>query len=101
MGTVTGTFPLPVDQAASALTAAATQAGWVVDVHARHAGVLRLVKSVTAFSWGSQITVGFTPLGPTTTQTALTSTETLAITDWGRGKRAARRLLTAAGAVPD
>ena len=46
---------------------------------------LVLKKGVTLVSWGSQLTVHFVDVGPACTRLTVTTAETLAITDWGRG----------------
>jgi len=58
-------------------------------------------KGVTAFSWGSELRVTLTAASPSETSITVTHGEAFAITDWGRGKKAATRLLDAAGATAD
>jgi hypothetical protein len=48
---------------------------------------------------GSQLTVELESASPSQTRLTVSTAETWAITDWGRGKRAAHRLLDALGAT--
>jgi hypothetical protein len=58
-------------------------------------------KGVTAFSWGSDLRVTLTTGTPSDTAITVTTGEVVGITDWGRGKKAAMRLLDAAGAIAE
>lgn len=56
-------------------------------------------KGVGAFSWGSSLTVTLKSSSPSITSLAVTTTEVFAVTDWGRGKRSAKKLLEGIGAI--
>lgn len=56
-------------------------------------------KGAKLYSWGSQLTVGFSEMSPTETKVTIDTHETFAITDWGRGKRAAAAFFQALGAT--
>jgi hypothetical protein len=55
-------------------------------------------KGASAFSWGSKLTVSLAAHSPAETRLTVTTHERWAIADWGRGTRAAHRLLDALGA---
>jgi hypothetical protein len=55
-------------------------------------------KGVTPFSLGSQLAVRVEPLAKHQTRVTVMPGETLALPDWGRGRRAATRLLADLGA---
>ena len=99
MSTFHAVLDEPIQQAGDALQQAATQQGWQLDPHASGVNLLAFKKGVTAFSWGSGVKIALQP-GDTPAETRLTVTtnETFALTDWGRGKRAVERLLGAVGA---
>lgn len=50
------------------------------------------------YSWGSKLVIDFAELSPTETQITIDTHETFAVTDWGRGKKAAEEFLQALGA---
>ena len=56
------------------------------------------VKGMSLMSWGSKLVVEVQPAGPAATTLTITTKETFALFDWGRGTRTARRLITALGA---
>ena len=58
-------------------------------------------KGVTAFSWGSELRVTLTAASASSTAITVTTGEVFAITDWGRGNKAAMRLLDAVGATAE
>jgi len=60
--------------------------------------VLVFKKGAKLWSWGSQLTIRFDEKSASETELSIQPGETFAITDWGRGKRAARQLLDALGA---
>ena len=61
--------------------------------------VLVFKKGASLWSWGSQLSFELAPASPSSSRLTVTTGETFAITDWGRGKRAAQKLLTALGAT--
>ena len=99
MATVDGKLDNGLDGAAATIREVAAGLGYAVDEGAsRPPATLVLKKGVSAFSWGSQLTVALAPAGPGATDVTVTTKETFALFDWGRGKRAAGRLLDALGA---
>ena len=98
MATVQGTIAQPETGASAAIQRVAAEQGWQLSQGESGGGWIVFNKGMSAFSWGSQIRVHFQPTGPSETRLTVSTGETFAITDWGRGKRAARRLLEGAGA---
>jgi hypothetical protein len=98
MATVHGTVQLPLDDAMTATRRVAGEQGYSVAEAESGPSLLVFRKGVTAVSWGSEFHVTFEQVGPSASQITVTTSETFAITDWGRGKRASHRLLDALGA---
>jgi hypothetical protein len=98
VGTVTGTLDQPLDQAITATRGVAATQGWALAEGHGGPNVLVFKKGAKLWSWGSQITIQFEEISPSQTQLSIKPDETFAVTDWGRGKRAAHRLLDALGA---
>ncbi|MFT3851638.1 MAG: hypothetical protein QM733_02685 [Ilumatobacteraceae bacterium] len=99
MATVQGTTQHPAEQLFPVLQHAATQLKYRYDPTKSRPGVWAFVRDASLWSWGSQINVTVQPVSPTQTQLTAQTYEKMAIWDWGRGKRAATRLLNAAGAT--
>jgi hypothetical protein len=99
MSTFHAVLDQPVQQAGDALQQAAGTQGWRMDPQESGINLLVFKKGATLVSWGAALKVSLQP-GETPAQTLLTVTtsETFALTDWGRGKRAVERLLHAVGA---
>jgi hypothetical protein len=95
-----GTIELPTDQAGAAVQRWAADNGYSVDPAASGPMHVVLRKGMTAMSWGSAMTVAFQAVQPTQTVLQVTTKETMALTDWGRGKRAIQRMFEAIGAQP-
>jgi hypothetical protein len=95
--TIAGTIDLPLEQAATKLREAAGAMGYSLAEGTSSADALVLRKGISLVSWGSGLTVRLTAASPTVTSIEVTTKETFAVTDWGRGKRAAQKLLAAAG----
>ncbi|KAA1423315.1 hypothetical protein FE697_006775 [Mumia zhuanghuii] len=89
----------PPATAVQALRVAAARQGWMPDPRRTTPSAVAFRKGASALSWGSNLTVGIAP-GPSPTETLLTfmTTESFAITDWGRGRRGLQRLIEALGA---
>jgi hypothetical protein len=87
-------------EARQAVRQAATVQGWTVDERQSTPDVLVVKKGMTAFSWGSELRVALEPTDQGT-RVAVHTAESFAVTDWGRGKRAAIRLLVVLGARID
>jgi hypothetical protein len=92
------TLAKPETEASTAVQQAAASQGWVLSPPKCGGGWLVFDKGMSAFSWGAQLRVHLQPISDTATQLTVSTGETWAITDWGRGKRAAKRLFDAVGA---
>lgn len=101
MASVQGTIAQPETEASTAIQRVAGEQGYQLSAGESGGGWIVFNKGMTAFSWGSQIRVHFQQTGPAETRLTVSTGETFALTDWGRGKRAARRLLEAVGARVD
>ena len=99
--TVTGQVDEPIDQVAAELRKEAAAEDWSLAEGAGDAHTLVFRKGLTATSWGAELSVELDAETETRTKVTVRTHETWAITDWGRGSRAARRLLTAIGADID
>ncbi len=98
MGIVTGTLDQPLDQAISATRSVAATQGWALAEGHGGPNVLVFKQGAKLWSWGSQLTVRFDETSASETRLSIQPGATFAVTDWGRGKRAAHRLLDALGA---
>ncbi len=98
MADVQATLAQPEHAASTAIQQAAAQQGWALAPWARGNGWLVFNKGMSAFSWGSELRVHLQPVSATETRLTISTAQTLAVVDWGRGKRQARRLLDAVGA---
>jgi hypothetical protein len=98
MATVHGTVHLLIDEAMAETRRVAGEQGYSLAEAESGPSWLVFKKGVTATSWGSEFHVSFEETSPAATQVTVTTGETFAITDWGRGKRASHRLLDALGA---
>jgi hypothetical protein len=96
---VEGWLNQPLPGAMQAMRWAAANAGYALAEAQCGPTWLSFKKGVTLWSWGSQLSMAFMPTGPAGTRITVTTSETFAITDWGRGKRATRRLFDAVGAT--
>lgn len=102
MATVRATRSGTPDETSTALRRAAADLGYTLAEGQSDAPThLVFKKGVTAFSWGSELRVTLTPASPSETSITVTHGETFAISDWGRGRKAATRLLDAAGATTE
>jgi hypothetical protein len=102
MATVRATRSGTPDETSTALRRAAADLGYTLAEGQSDAPThLVFKKGVTAFSWGSELRVTLTTVTPSETAITVTSAEVLGITDWGRGRRAASRLLDAAGGIAE
>lgn len=99
MAIVHGTLALPLDDVSVATRQVAAQQGYLLSEGVSGLGVLMFRKGVALFSWGSFLKVSLDATSASSTSLMITTGETLALTDWGRGKRAANRMLAALGAV--
>jgi hypothetical protein len=98
LGTVTGTLDQPLDKTMDAARGVAATQGYALAEGQGGPNVLVFKKGAKLWSWGSQLTIRFDETSPSETQLTIQPSETFAITDWGRGKRSARRLLDGLGA---
>jgi hypothetical protein len=83
----------PLDQAKGSIRHAAAVQGWAWAEGESADEELVFKKGVSLFSWGSEIRVRLASVSPSQTSLVITTRETWAFTDWGRGRRAAQRLL--------
>ena len=99
MAEIRATIPQPMAQAIAAVRKAAADQGYALAEGESGPDRLMLRKGTSAFSWGSSLRVTFTPDAPERrgTSVVIVTGETFAFTDWGRGKRAVRKLVAAAG----
>jgi hypothetical protein len=95
---VTGTLDQSLDEAMSAARSVAATQGYALAEGHGGPNVLVFKKGAKLWSWGSQLTIRFDERSASETQLSIQPGETFAVTDWGRGKRAAHRLLDALGA---
>ena len=98
MSTVHASYAGPPGQVADALVRAGQSLGWSFAAHKSPPGMVVLEKGLSLTSWGSTLMVQLQQTGPELTRLTVTSGETMAAYDWGRGKRNARKLLDAIGA---
>ncbi len=100
VATVHGTLSQSLDDAAAATRQKAAQHGYLLSEGDSNPPVLLVFKKgVSAFSWGSELKVNLKSESPSSTALTISTGESFAIYDWGRGARAAHRLLDAVGAV--
>jgi hypothetical protein len=92
---VQGTLDQPVEEAKAAARRAADEQGYTPAKG--QGGPYELVFKKGA-SWGSLLTMELRASSPSETHVTVSIEENWAITDWGRSRRAARRLLDAMGA---
>lgn len=99
MKIVRGMMNADIERTSDALRKAAAEQGHTLAEGESDApATLVFKKGATPISWGSQLNATLGPDGPRTRIT-LTPGETFAITDWGRRRRAATKLLDALGAT--
>jgi hypothetical protein len=99
MATIRATLGQSLEEASSATRRAAAARGYALAEGESTPYVLVFKKGVALFSWGSQLTVAFEVCAPSETRLTVSTSERFSPTDWGRGRRAARGLLDALGAV--
>ena len=96
--TVVGTLDQPLEEAKASVRSAAAREGYSIAEAESYATKLVFHKGTSGFSWGSHISVDLEETSPSQTRLEVTTGDTMALTDWGRGGRAARKLLDAVGA---
>lgn len=101
MTTVHATLNQKPTEAATAIRRQAAALGYALAEGQSGPDVFVFTKGVSLFSWGSSLTVKVEHDPKTRTHLTVTTSESFAISDWGRGKRAAGRLLDAVGAQYD
>ncbi len=95
MATVHRTLEGSVEETSESIRRAAAAFGWALAEGDSNAPkLLTFKKGVRVLSWGSQMTVSLSAADGGTDVSVSTS-ETWALTDWGRGRRDADRLLNA------
>ena len=95
MALVEGTIDKPVGETIAQTRTVAAAHGYSVAEGQSQPDALVFTKGVSMFSWGSKLTVTFVETSPTQTRLTISTSETFALTDWGRGKQAAIKLLDA------
>lgn len=98
MATVHATMQQPPEEATTAIRRQASSLGYALAEGQSGSGVFVFTKGVTLFSWGSKLSVKIEPDPKDGTHLTITTDEVFGITDWGRGRRAAGKLLEAVGA---
>jgi hypothetical protein len=98
MATVVATLSEPVDDAAVAVRRAAGSLGWACDEGQSTVGMLVFRRGVNMLSWGAVYRVQLEPVDADTTRLTVSTSERFALSEWGRGQRAAHRLFDAVGA---
>jgi hypothetical protein len=100
MAAVFGTFGETPDAVHAALRRAGAELGYALDEATTTGDVVVLKKGIRLYSWGSQLCVTLVAAAGGGTTATVHTAETFALTDWGRGERAAKKLLGAAGGAP-
>jgi hypothetical protein len=98
MATVRARMQEPVDQVLVRLRQVAGEQGWTAAGHDSSPRGLVLKKGVSAWSWGSEMTIDLEATTETETLLTFTTREVMVLTDWGRGARQVRELLQGLGA---
>ena len=86
MATIHGTLDQPIDEATRRSAAWPAEHGYAIAEGLGPPNVLVFKKGASLWSWGSQVSVELAPTSPSSTRLTVTTGETFAITDWGRGK---------------
>ena len=98
MATVHAKIDMPPDEASTAIRRQAAALGYALAEGQSAPGLWVFTKGVTLFSWGSKLTVKVESEKKNGSHLTVTTDEKFAISDWGRGKRAALKLLDPIGA---
>jgi hypothetical protein len=98
---VRGTLGESLEQVRTELRKEAAAEGWSFAEGESGPDVLVFKKGTTATSWGSELSVALEAASDSQTHVTVITGETWAISDWGRGSRAARKLLKGIGAELD
>ena len=98
---VNGTLDEPLEEVEASLRKEAGSEGWALAEGESGPGLLVFKKGTTATSWGAELRVSLEEASANQTNVTINTHETWALTDWGRGSRAARRLLKGIGAELD
>ena len=98
MGQVQGTLGKPVEEVDDVLRRIATEQGWAYEATQSSPARLVFTKGLNWFTWGSRLEAAFAASGPGASTITISTSEKFGWSDWGRGRRAATRLLEAAGA---
>jgi hypothetical protein len=92
-------FKAPLVTTSEAMRKAAAEHGWsLAEGESQLPNFLTLKRGISVFSWGSKLAVTLRDEGDDGTHALITTSETLALTDWGRGKREASRFFEEAEA---
>jgi hypothetical protein len=98
MATVHATMEQSPEEATIAIRRQASSLGYALAEGQSGPGLFVFTKGVTFSSWGSKLSVKIEPDQEGGTHLTITTDEVFGITDWGRGRRAAGKLLEAVGA---
>jgi hypothetical protein len=97
---IQGTIDVSVDDAAVAVRRQAAFQGYAFAEGESTPKLLVFKKGASGYSWGSKMVVALGAVSPGETRITITSKESWALLDWGRGKRAAHKLLDGVAAKP-
>ena len=89
----TGTVAQTLDETMVATRRVAAANGLTLDEAASSDRSLTFRKSIKVWSWGAKVVIDFEPIDPTETRVSISTQETFAISDWGRGRRLATNIL--------
>jgi hypothetical protein len=89
----TGIVAEPLDETMASARRVAADNGLTLDERASSATSLTFKRSVKLYSWGSTLVMDFEPVQPSGTRVSISTKETFALSDWGRGQRLARSIL--------
>jgi hypothetical protein len=93
-------FNARLEQTSEAMRKAAGEDGWsLTESESQAPNFLTFKRGISIFSWGSKLTVTLRDDGEEGTHALVSTSETLALTDWGRGRRAADRFFDRAEAL--
>jgi hypothetical protein len=98
MAKVEASLDQSLDDASISIRRVAAKHGYALYEGHEIPNTLIFRKGVRILSWGSSLTVTLHVQLPGLTQVTIVSSEVFALTDWGRGHRAAERLLDGVGA---
>jgi type IV secretory pathway TrbF-like protein len=90
---IQGTIDVELEDAAVAVRRQAAFQGYAFAEDESTPKLLVFKKGASAFSWGSKMVVVLSVVSDSETRITITSKQSWALLDWGRGKRAGHKLL--------